>query len=263
MNSLTSICRILPGLFIFLTVAILPGFAFPKETNESQYADKVIETYFSWDVLEMEGKINLDGLPLRPTAKIYMQRGNLVCVSIRVPFLGELGRVEIEGENITAINKTRKIYCTESISKLKTDVPFTVNDVQDLLLARVFLIGSGTLSHSNLGMAEVMEYDPDNWYILPEVQPSELGMNYGFNLDADGRLRLLYASDDNESTTFSAEYSYSRKNTGIDFLFAWGSKQISAGITLGKPDTNATRPTPIALSGKYRRVGISEFLKSF
>lgn len=258
---------------LFSTFAILsliichhPASAKNNEQREARdFAGKVANSYKEWSTLGIDGKIDIDGIPLRPSVKIFMQKGQSISISVKAPFLGEVGRVEIEGDRITAINKMKKVYCSESVGDLGVAAPLTVSDIQDILLARVFIAGKGTLNTHNIDYCETMRYDSENWFIVPPaIMEEEIGVDYGFNLDPEGKLRLLYATDNTQSMSLSAEYSYSKKNTEIEFLIDFSRRQFSAGLILGKPDSRARRQDPINITtGGYRQVGIKEFLKSF
>lgn len=232
----------------------------PSEINS--YISRLTSTYTDWNSCELSGKLYMDGLPLNPSVKIYMEKGRKLMLSIRASILGEVGRIEISDGNILAVNKLKKVYVWEKVSNLMGGLPITVSDIQDALLGRAFLIGEGTLSMNNYALATIECYDSDNWIIVPLSRPQGLHADYGFSADGNARLRMLFAVYGNDLTG-SLEYAYQGKKTDITFTFTEGTKGMDARLSLDAPKWNATAMGSFKPDKNYRKVGINEFLKLF
>lgn len=229
------------------------------DISPQQFVKNVSSAYTSWNTADIDGKVKLQGVPLRLSVKINMAKDKYVYAVIRAPFLGEIASAYISGQELTLMNKTNKTYCRKSLKDVGLELPFTVSDVQDILLARVFVAGSGTLSPANSGMCDIVEYDDENWYIIPKEELGDTGISYGFNLSPDGKIRLLYAAGDGENTAISAEYRYNKKNTEVDLLLGFGKKELELNVTLNTPDYKARQVKAPDLS-KYKVASLKEVL---
>lgn len=245
---------------VAISIMIFPAVAYAAgEISPKQFVKNVSSEYTSWSTAAIDGKVKVQGVPLRLSVKINMAKDKYVHAVIRAPFLGEIASAYISGQELTLMNKTNKTYCRKSLDDAGLQLPFTVSDVQDILLARVFVAGSGTLSPANSGMCDIVEYDDENWYIIPKGELGDTGISYGFNLSPDGKIRLLYAAGDGEETAISAEYQYNRKNTVIGILLGLGKKELELDVTLNTPDFKAREVKAPDLS-KWKEAGMKEVL---
>ena len=250
-------------LFVFLSFVLFHLSSFSQTSDEIyHYVDEMISGYKSWSRVELSGKLLMDRLPLRPTVKVYMEKDVCVRISVRAPFIGEAGRLEISGNNILGVNKLKKVYVSEDISDIAGGLPLTVGNIQDILLARVFIVGSGTLSLQNFAQALVERYDSENWYIVPFNQPFPSGINYGFNAGDDCRLSLLYVTDGN-SLSGSLSYTYEGEKTDILCQVSRDNKNLEAELSFGAPKWNPSKMDAFIPGSSYKRVGFSEFLRMF
>ena len=68
------------------------------EKAERKAAAKITAYYDDWKTVTLSGKLHIDGLPISPSAKIYMERGKKLVISLRAPLLGEVGTLEADSE---------------------------------------------------------------------------------------------------------------------------------------------------------------------
>lgn len=117
----------------------------------------ILPAYTDWQTAEISGKLRMNKLPISPTIKIYMKKGEEISISVRASLLGEVGRIEIAGDSVIAVNKMKRVYCAESISGIKYDYPDLIADIQSLLLARAVVLRAGELSPLN---ADFLDFTP-------------------------------------------------------------------------------------------------------
>lgn len=223
----------------------------------------MITAYTPWQTAEMSGKLRMEGLPLSPTLKIQMRRGQSIFISIRAPFMGEVGRLEIDGNRITAVNKLRKLYCTEDLAELTGGLmPVTITDVQNILLRRAFMLAYGTLNVDNAPLMTVTR-ESDCYLLIPYVQLEGDRVRYGFTADWDGTLQALYATSADGDYSALAEYSSKGRRTEIDFSIQKGPRVYGAQLQLDAPVWDEMSPmAPVGISQSWRQVGLGEFIRS-
>lgn len=221
----------------------------------------VAKTYRPWQQVSLRGKAKMAGLPVSLGVKIYMERGSSVVMSLNAPLLGEVGRVEIDADSILLVNKRSKTYCTESLEKPLAAVGADITNLQDLLLGRVFILGSGTLSEGNAPQIEVSDGASDTWILTPKVQPERA--QYGFTLYKDGQMLLAVAGTPDERYMASATYSYDKSDTDIELSIKAAGKTIDLDLSLNAPDYSPTPLERIGINPKWEKLDFRNWLKSF
>ena len=232
--------------------------------SQKEFLQKVIARYKDWRSVELNGKLQMSRLPVSPSLKIYMERGSKIFISIRAPFMGEVGRLQIDGPSVTAVNKLKKVYVQEDLSALLgVSIPMKVEDVQDVLLARVFLTGSGTLSAADMNLCSVYD-ESDCMLLVPDQQPAGGSVRYGYTLDFDGNILDTYVTTVSENYAALLEYSSKGKKTEIDVSIQLKNKTYEALLQLDEPKWNPSKHMePVEINTSWRRVSLSGFLKSF
>ncbi len=131
---------------------------------------------------------------------LTMQRGRSAHLSLR--FLGmEVASLMVTQDSIFALYKLERLYFAESISDLLGGFPATVDNVQNLLLGRAFILGDTPLAPSRCTLAG----NSENWTITPSGTPS--GMSYTFTLSTPaGNLESLTVTPGNRKP-LTAEYT--------------------------------------------------------
>lgn len=254
------------GLLLLMLVVIPSGARGGTDFTAEQQAflQQLTGGYHSWQRVELNGKLKMQELPLNPSLRIYMERGSKIYISVRAPFLGEVGRLELSGTGLTAVNKMRKVYVREDISALLGgNLPVRVEDIQDLLLGRVFLTGSGTLSAENQNECRLYD-EGDCRLLIPKEQPAGGAVRYGYTIDYDVRLQDMYVTTVSGSYALLLEYGYEGKKSSIDVNVQLRSKSYAATLQFDAPKWDvANGMTAIDINPSWRRISISEFIKSF
>lgn len=176
--------------------------------EEMQNALRFIISNYSkpWEELSMQGKLSFDGLPIRPSVKFYMKRGESIILSARAPLFGEVARIELSPQSLLIINKHTKKYCTFDMSTYTAQYPSMVADFQDILLGEIVYPGFGRMT-SELADKSFWSYESDDIFILPDKQLQWQNMGYGFLVDMPSfKLRdiILFF----HSTDLELDFSY-------------------------------------------------------
>lgn len=239
-----------------------------------------------WSSVSIQGKLKMKGLPLSPSLKIFMQKDSLINISINAPFVGEAGRVVITPDSVTALNKMSKTYVNEGISDFLKYYPGNFSDVQDLLLARFFLPGVD-LQNADLSQYIDVIFEDNQFNVVPKGDAIIPGIIYGYVVDANFRPQMMVViPEERRDVEIDVLYSYPQstqqpfsdeENPSISFpfdslpdypyniqlIYQDGTRLSEVNLELKTPDWNATPPKPLELNNKFKKVSLSDFLRSF
>lgn len=222
---------------------------------------KVAQTYKPWQNVSVKGKAKLKGLPIALNLKIYMERGAAVRISLSAPLIGEVGRMELTPDSMLLVNKRSKTYCKQETASYLARLGASITDVQDMLIGRVFLLGSGTLSEGNAPQVEVSAGAEDTWVLTPKVQPEQA--RYEFVLLSDGKMQAATAATLDERYMAKAIYTYGKEGFDMDLTIKTGSKAVDMTLEMDEPDFEPIALEPIRINPKWTQMSISKWLKSF
>ncbi len=90
----------------------------PKDARAAAIAD-ALGSYTDWTQLRMSGKLRISSLPVTPSLKLYMKKGQELTISASAILVGEVFRVELNRDSLFIVNKLKKVYCKESGEKLR------------------------------------------------------------------------------------------------------------------------------------------------
>lgn len=222
---------------------------------------QITSTYRTWDKVQIDGKLQTELLPVSATVRIYMENDRLIDVSVRAPFVGEAARVLITTDSILAINKIKRTYCSESIESLMRILPVGLPDLQDILLARVFVAGKGELSSRNADDCVMLTFPEEEGYaVLPPaiVNPP---VTYGFATSAQGVLTSFMAVSEAHGLAFDADFSYDFNQTEIAAALSRGEKTVSARLTYQDPDFKPKAMAAPSVGANYKKVSPRQVIR--
>lgn len=227
-----------------------------------QAVTSAINSYNDWQEVELNGKLHLDNLFISPSIKVYMKHNTQIMISARVPFKGEVARVEIDTTGILIVNRLKKIYCREQAGDILRSVPASLSDIQTTLLGRIWILGSGQITSAS---AKNMNFSQEEDCIVcvPTTQPFNGNAQYGFTLGYDTMLQALYATTTYADLSILLEYDF-KQNKKYDISAQWSdSKHTYSGVKISfdAPNWECTPMDPWLDNAKYKRVGISEIIK--
>lgn len=222
-----------------------------------------VPEYQDWSEVSISGKLKMKGLPLSPTLKIFMQKDSSVSISVRAPFFGEVGRLEINPEEFLVINKMKKTYSHESLSDFLRYFPGTIRDVQELILGRIVLPGFGALSGENAELVDVIDYG-DGLYLVPDETIELEGADYGYMIDEQFMpLLLLIIPKERDDLSITLTYDFEKNGYSFSFAYNYDNRNLNATLELDNPRWGGEPMSPVKIDGKYTQLPLLDFMKSF
>lgn len=241
-----------------------------------QALDAILSHYNDWETIDMSGKLRTSGLPVSLSLKLYMEKGSEIILSVRAPLIGEAGRIEINGDSITAVNKMKRVFCKESLSGILSSYPGFISDLQSLLLGRIIVVGAGELSFMNAEMMEISSLESgEGWQLIqPGIGEMVSGLSFAFATDPAGRLAgisfaVTITSEEDDgpvSKVLNYGLDYSYPSSGMDIVIYKGAAEMVkevATLDFNSIKWGGTRPSSLKIDDRYRQVGIKDFFRSF
>lgn len=217
--------------------------------------------YKEWKNATIDGKLKMSGLPVSPSLKIYMEKDSLVEISIRVPLLGEAGRIRLTPEYVLGINKIKKTYSRMAINDFLKFYPGNFSDLQELILGRVVIPGVGIVRPEILDLIEVYPNDSRNYAAIPKEEIAIPGFQYGYLVNKSFLPSvLLVVPEGREDVSLMVSYAYSRDGYDMGFNFKDGHRGMEATLDLKNPEWSGSPLKPVSLDGKYTEVEIWKLL---
>lgn len=224
--------------------------------------DSITAGYADWTDCSLSGKLSSDMLPLSPSVKIYMVKGELIVISVSAPLIGEAARIEIDRQNALVVNKLSNVYSQFSMEMVEPILPGSLEAMQNLLLGRITILGSGELSPENASQVQIYDTTPGIWTVIPNQDLENAPYVYLYAVDcADALLGRLMILAQDGSMTLDESYSWGRNDYTLTLTAATGSRQSQATLKLNYPDARTKAIDRIKLSSKYRQVSPSNLLK--
>lgn len=217
----------------------------------------IVENYpQEWSELSMQGKLSFEGLPVRPTVKIYMKRGESVIMSARAPIFGEVARVEMCNDSITIINKHTRRYWVQRLDLYTGSNPNVISDIQDIFLGNIAFPGHGRLSR-DLALKSKWLATPDNEiYVFPPADMQFAGSEYGLVLDADDYTLLSFVMLLLKSNVgLQIAYLYGDAGWTLSIELEANNNNLGGEIQLSYPDYN---PTPLEFTNAGERYSLTD-----
>lgn len=223
-------------------------------------ASTVAETLPQWTDFSASGNITIrTGSSLKSAMLLRMERGKYISISLR-PILGiEVGKLYIDNDSVTVVDKYHNLYLKEAISDfIGQDI--SLEALQCLLLARPFLADKGQLTDRNAkSFKATPTADDGSWRLSPAKQPDRL--SYEFLMSGN----LLTAI---EATGAAASVRYAGHNEGFASLvtadMAIGGTKAVIELNLNKSIRwNSGVTDKVSIPRNARRYSFAEIIKAF
>lgn len=234
-----------------------------EQVEAEAMAQSILNRYVAWKNAEFSGRIRLNaGLPVTPSIKLYLERDSMIQISIRAPFIGEVGRVEITPTTFLAVNKYNRNYCRESTSNIMNSYPNLISDIQSLLLGRIVLVGKGELNAENIGDAVLQKADGGDWILFPAEMPGSGRLAYGYVVMPNGRTGSLYGAMEGRPENILLQYTYPGSGMSLGINVTTSKKDVNATLEFDTVRWGGSPMSPVNLNS-YQKLGIREFVKAF
>ena len=249
-------------IILLMTLGIVTGIK-AQDAIEGKMEKKVVETitdsYKNWNKASWNGRLSADMLPVSATLKVYMERGKLTLISVRAPFIGEVARIEADKERILIVNKLKKRYYEREIAEISQIAPDLLEDMQALLLGRMFVVGKGQLDDRKVEDINLFPTNEEGCYMVVPTVPDWLPqVLYGFATDQESRMATFvcaYGRADAAATdeAIDPDYQYEPKfqvQTEISYRDKGIATASIQALLSGKEYTGTLTVDPIEWGGK-------------
>lgn len=166
----------------------------PAVTDASRLYKTLVDNAASWDDVTVPVRLELKSpASVSVSGRARMVRGQSVNISLRV--LGmEVAQLHVTRDSLFAAYRLKKQYVAESLVAALGKFPVTIDNLQDLLLGRPFVLGTPTLGDAGRKAVEISR-EGTVWNVIPAGAPS--GVSYGFRTSEAGLLErfVAYALD--------------------------------------------------------------------
>lgn len=241
-----------------------PQSALELDEEALEIVNKILNGYTEWQSASFTGKLRTSmlKLPVSPTVKIYMEKGELIQLSVSAPFIGEVGRAEITPNEVLVVNKYKKTYVRESAEAAMSRDSGLLDEVQSLLLGRIVILGKGEL---NMGLLNDVLFERENngeWIVVPNREGEESGLQYGYVVNANGRTQVLYGMMQGRTETATLTYDYSGGGMELGLDLQLPKKRIEGQLDFSSVKWGGNRMSSINLD-RYQKVTFSEFVTNY
>lgn len=229
---------------------------------------EIADSYKTWNTFSTSGKISISGaISFSTSMQLKMVKDNCISISIR-PILGiEVARVFINNDSAVVVNKMQKVYTSIELKDLAHILPADINDIQDIILARVFSLNDGTLNNDNINKFTVStDIKNDGFLIAPRKRNNKF--SYEFALNKNKQVTSLNVYPAGSSKQYTAVYSdhaslttgSEAENITIDTTVKGKELSLELFMNSSKTKWDSNVDESISINKSYRKVSVIEFL---
>lgn len=230
--------------------------------QKKELIDTITSPYYEWESLSMSGKLSSPMLPVTASVKVYMERGELVVISLSAPLVGEAARIEIDKDQALVVNKLNNTYTTVAMAEIEQVCPGGIDVVQNLMLGRVTLAESGLLTSKDSKKLDIYDAAPDVWMLLPKQDLENAPFVYLYNINKPTlKLQRFLVIAQKENGVADFNYSWGKKDTTISMMAELGGGELSGTLKLNTPDNTPKKISRIEITSKYRKTNLSGVLR--
>lgn len=169
---------------------------------------------------------------LSVSGRMYMRRDRDIYITLRV--LGmEVANLYIDSDSVFAADKLHKMYVAEPIKDIFAGASLSIGDIQDALLGRPFINGSGPLTPGNIREVTAALLPGGAWSLTPR---SLINGSIGYRFEFDGNDNSLTAlTIDVDGKSYGCRYADAAQVDGSRFM-----QQLSIATKAGNTPIDAT-----------------------
>lgn len=223
--------------------------------------DSITRGYTPWNRISMSGQLSSPMLPVTASVKIYMERNNVIQMAVAAPFIGEAARIVIDQEKAIVVNRLKNTYSELLMEEVEPIIPGGLTAIQNLLLGRITLLGSGQLNKYDADRVEIYQLSDTTSVLLPNQDLENALFAYFYTL-ADNPLQLYRFSvmTDNDNEGVHMTYTWDARSYSIEFSTAMGRQPLQATLTMNYPDLTATPLDRLDLNSGFKKVPPSKLM---
>lgn len=167
--------------------AVAPSASVSPTTVSGMY-DALVGAYGDWSDVSVPLSVDIvSPKSFSISGRAKMVRDKSVDISLRM-FGFEVGRIYATTDSVYGMIKVGKTYMAESLAEIFPGMPFTIGNLQDMLMGRAFMMGQDTSLDGDFKKFDA-EVTDVNWILIPKTHPA--GLEYGFTVSLDNLLRSL------------------------------------------------------------------------
>lgn len=232
------------------------------ETADVSSLARALADKGNWQVMKIPVNVALrKPVSAKLGGTMTLVRGDEIRLSLR--FFGmEVAAASITGDSVRAYVKMQKIYVAESLDKLLGGFPATVDNVQSLLLGRIFEVGASSPDFRRCKVSALQ----GSYTVTPPRASG--GLSYMFTANTEGNTLGSLEMSGKTGHDARVDYSYPRNNTSgfpeeIALSGNLKDKTVEARIeySLNNIDRSASAPGKFSIPKGYRRISASSLLK--
>lgn len=150
--------------------------------TDSQVYQTMVSDAREWKNVSMSAKVNLEApSKIGVSARVTMVRDKSIDISVRM--LGfEVGYLVADCDSVHGYVKVNKKYVSESLAQFFGSDGYTLSNVQDLLMGRLFCPGTATLSAAD---ARLFDFDDIEQAMIMTPRRQPQGAEIGFVVNRD------------------------------------------------------------------------------
>lgn len=247
----------------------LTNFEAPDSINtdtidiQERFLEISLPEYEEWDRATINGKLKMKGLPLSPSIRIFMEKDSLLEISIKAPFMGEVGRIVMTQDTLLGVNKINKTFTKSSLKEFLKFYPGGLSELQSLLLGRVVMPGIGEINDKTVEMINFMSLD-NGFALVPAEGYGVEGFEYGYVVDENlTPSALLVIPEFAENVNVSVIYENTKEGLNQTISYLQEDKAFSVEFQMRNPEWSGESSKTIIFDNKYRELPIGEFIKNF
>ncbi len=185
-----------------------------------------------------------------------------------IPFLGvEMFRLEMTPDSILLIDRINKQYVSESVDKLKGQLPITFNyyNLQALFINRLFLPGEREVEPKHYNKFQLKQESS-----MAEIRTKDkMGLQYTFLADGEEKLLSTYITD--AASRYALQWTYAdfRLNGNQPFPMLMDTQAMADGVLIGgikmyfnRLQTEVPVQIDLVTPDKYKRITFAQLFKS-
>ena len=239
-----------------------PDSFYPLSGSEKKLiADRIASHNTPWKKVQLNGKISIDGLPVRPSLKVYMEHEKKILISVRAPFIGEAVRIEADRDEIVAVNKIKQTYWKADPRELFDSEPKLISELQSILLGRLALLGSGEFKGSDADKVEIVQQQQGDFLVIPEESFNGSPVSIGYSVSALGALENIIAVYTGFDGYFDLSFRRAGERLQINGQIEGGKRPYGAVIELDAPEWESKGFGKLKIPSTYRQVSFREVVR--
>lgn len=230
-----------------------------KGSEKQVLSDLMASWNTDWESVQLTGRVDVAGIGIHPTVRIYMVRGESILISVRVPLLGEQARVEVTKDRCLVVNKLKGVYWEGDPAGVLSADPCALEEIQAVLLGRVALPGKGEYRADMASDIDIRQFGEG--YAVMEADADDAMPELVFEIGPTGRLQTLVGVAEGVPGTIAIAYSHSGDRMQLTATYEKEGSALSGTLQLDAPEWDSNGFSPVTIPSNYRKTSFRDVLR--